>query len=214
MLERLGAHRFRRRPDEQPAAAQTEQPTPVPTSQDDLGHDAEGHMGEGVYAIDFIIDVERPGPVGRLSVLLQYKGNDPDTGLPWEPYWTPISRILSSEVRAEARQMEKVKYADAVASAGARTLSSTRLTHAEQDALRLITAGVRRHLDRVTILAGRHPLEEGPSALIQGVTPKFVVKRGHAWAVVPVTDLADAVERRRCRAACRVNGLSSQASLI
>lgn len=66
----------------------------------------------GRWAIQRILQVERPATSRRgrpLQVLVQWVGDDED-GNPWQDSWVGITR-LTADQRAEARRLEKAKYA-------------------------------------------------------------------------------------------------------
>ena len=66
----------------------------------------------GRWAIQRILQVERPATSRRgrpLQVLVQWVGDDED-GNPWQDSWVGITR-LTADQRAEARRLEKARYA-------------------------------------------------------------------------------------------------------
>ena len=66
----------------------------------------------GRWAIQRILQVERPAIARRgrpLQVLVQWVGDDVD-GNPWQDSWIGIT-WLTADQRAEARRLERAKYA-------------------------------------------------------------------------------------------------------
>ena len=84
-------------------------------------HDGLEPDDSGRWAIQRILQVERPATSRRgrpLQVLVQWVGDDED-GNPWQDSWVGITR-LTADQRAEARRLEKARYAPEDAGKSAR----------------------------------------------------------------------------------------------
>ena len=105
---------FRTRVDKEvaaPAAAETPgMAPPRDNAAPPSAADVSGDIGDGVYLVEKILDVRRPGVAGRLDVLVQCHGVDPESHERHEPEWIQVSR-LTPALRTEARAMEARKYA-------------------------------------------------------------------------------------------------------
>ena len=207
-----------------PAQEPSRAPPPPPP------YGPDGRLPNGSYAVERLVDVKRPGPKGRLNVLVQFHGINPATDQAWERI--PFSRLGSQSHRGEARLMEQAKYgsvsgpepADPTPIASPNIISdyfgetSTQpsLSTEETNALYVLRFAVRAHLDRLRIVPFSQRARAGPSSVLCLQSGHyFMLLRGDRWVRIPADSPSfTSDERRRCRSACMVLGLPELAARL
>ena len=209
-----------------PASEPFHNPPPPPP------YGPDGRLPNGSYAVDRLVDVNRPGSKGRLNVLVQFHGINPATDQAWEPEWIPLSRLGSQSHRGEARLMEQAKYGSASGPEPAdptpssspsiildyfgETSTHPPLSTEEIDALYILRSSVRAHLDTLRIVPSSQRALAGPSSVLCLQNGHhFMLRREGRWVRIPADSPSfTSDERRRCRSACMVLGLPELAARL
>jgi hypothetical protein len=130
----------------------------------------------GRWAIQRILQVERPATSRRgrtLQVLVQWIGDDED-GNPWQDSWVGIS-MLTADQRAEARRLEKTRYApeDLGKRARKEVVAQRRAQPQDEDKKQWEVRLRNRKRAREGVCKCRMSMAEMPDIGVPPITPRF-----------------------------------------